>query len=142
MKRIVKAAMSVAALAILGAFMVPSANAAPKCSNATLKGSYSALITGTVAGLPLAELDLVKSPGNGTFSGTGTLVFNGSVSTVTISATYTVNPDCSGSATFSDGTTQNLNIMADGSEVNFIGTNDAAAVVTGIAKRLHPADGE
>lgn len=122
-----------AALSLAG-----NAGAAPSCSNATLNGRYSAIISGSISGMPFAELDLVASPGNGTFSGTGTQAFNGSISTVTFTATYTINANCSGSAVLSTGVTQNLNIKADGSEVEFIGTNDPTAVVTGDAKRLAP----
>ncbi|HEV2177975.1 MAG TPA: hypothetical protein VGW33_12375 [Terriglobia bacterium] len=124
-----------ATLTLMG---VPNALAEEEsCSNGTLQGSYGASITGTVAGLPLAELDLVSADGKGNFtSGTGTLSFNGSVSTFTFTGTYTINADCSGSASLSNGVTQNLVIKADGSEVMFIGTNDPNAQVTGAAKRV------
>ena len=47
--------------------LAPAAQAKPAgCSNATLKGHYSALLTGSVNGLPFAALDLVVSDGNGT----------------------------------------------------------------------------
>jgi hypothetical protein len=134
----IKSAVATAVLATLSALaMASSAQAASKsCSNATLSGNYGATITGTVSGSPLAELDLVSANGKGSFSGTGTLSFNGSISTVTISATYTINPNCSGSATFTDGTTQNFVITTDGTEVMFIGTNNPSAQVTGHAKNL------
>jgi len=137
MKRIVNAALAFVSLAVLGMIMAPSARAAAHCSNSTLKGSYSATITGTVDGLPLAELDLVSSNGNGTFTGTGTLAFNGAISSVSFTATYTINSDCSGSAVLSTGVTQNLNIKEDGTEVMFIGTNSPSAEVTGDAKRIN-----
>ena len=145
MKRIVNFAMSVTAFAVLGLVMAPSARAdGPHCSNATLKGSYSATITGfvgtTAPFTPFAELDLVTSTGDGTFSGTGTNSVGGVVTTgITITATYTINSDCSGSAVLSTGVTQNFNIKEDGSEVTFISTN-AGATITGEAKRLSDHD--
>lgn len=137
MKRIVNVTMSITAFAVLALALAPKAyGSAQGCTNATLKGRYGATITGTIGGLPFAELDLVSSTGNGTFSGTGTIAFNGSISPATFTATYTINADCSGSAVLSTGVTQNLTIKADGSEVMFIGTNDPTAVVTGDAKQL------
>lgn len=138
MKRI----MHLAAAAAFAMFLVwaPSAQAAAFCSNHTLRGAYGATITGTVAGLPFAELDLVSADGNGSFSGTGTVSYNGSISTVSFTATYTVNSNCSGSASLSTGVTQNFVIKADGSEVQFIGTNNPDAQVTGDAKQLATSD--
>jgi len=136
MKQIVNLVVSALAFAILGLVTAPSARAAgPYCSNATLNGSYSALITGTLAGAPFAELDLVTSNGDGTFSGTGTVSENGVISTVSITATYTVNSNCSGSASLSTGVTQNFNIQPDGSEVDIIATN-SGTTITAVAKRL------
>ena len=138
MKRILNVAVSVTAFAVLGLIMAPGARAqgGAHCSNATLRGSYSATITGTLGTSPFAELDLVTSTGNGTFSGSGTNSTGGVISSVTFTATYTVNSDCSGSAVLSTGVTQNFNIKADGSEVMFIATN-SGATITGDAKRLN-----
>lgn len=142
MKRIVNFAMAVAAFAVLGPVMVPSAHAqGAHCSNFTLKGTYSATITGTLGGAPFAELDLITSTGNGTFSGTGTVSENGVISTgVPVSATYTVNSNCSGSAVLSSGVTQNFNIKADGSEVDIISTS-SGTTITAVAKRLNGQNG-
>jgi hypothetical protein len=136
MKRIINVK---AAISLLGASLILAAPALAKsnaCSVATLQGSYGATITGTVAGLPFAELDLVTSDGHGNVSGNGTLSYNGAITPVTFTFTYTFNADCSGSAVFSNGVTQNLIITTDGSDVQFIGTNNPSAQVTGHAKRL------
>ncbi|HEV2380733.1 MAG TPA: hypothetical protein VG206_13185 [Terriglobia bacterium] len=142
MKRIVNFAMAVAAFAVLGP-VVPSARAqGVHCSNITLKGTYSATITGTLGGEPFAELDLITSTGNGTFSGTGTVSQNGVISTgVPVSATYTVNSDCSGSAVLSSGVTQNFNIKQDGSDVDIISTS-SGTTITAVAKRLNDQNGD
>lgn len=112
--------------------------AAKACSNATLSGSYGATLTGTVSGLPFAALDTVTSDGNGNITGTGTISLNGTIIPSTFTATYTVNPDCTGSFSSSSGTTENLVISKDGSEVQFIVTATALgpATVTGSAKSL------
>jgi hypothetical protein len=140
MKRTMNSAMALTAAGMLVMLMAPGAQATPSCSNGTLKGAYGATITGTIAGLPFAELDLVSADGKGNFSGTGTVSYNGSISSVTFTATYSVNSDCSGSASLSTGVTQNLIIKTDGSEVQFIGTNSPEAQVTGDAKKLAPPD--
>jgi hypothetical protein len=136
MKRTMNSAISVTAIGMFVLLMAPRAKAMPPCSNRTLRGAYGATITGTIAGLPFAELDLVSANGKGGFSGTGTVSYNGSVSTVTFTATYSINPDCSGSASLSTGVTQNLVIKADGTEALFIGTSSPDAQVTGDAKQL------
>src|SRR5437868_32953 len=79
------------------------------CSNATLNGTYGALIQGTASALPFAALDLVTANGKGHFEGTGTIAYNGVVTqNVPISAKYAIKPDCSGTVSFSTGATQNL----------------------------------
>lgn len=135
MKRILNVAMPVAALAFLSLVLPSGLRAATTCSNKTLKGTYSATITGTLGGMPFAELDLVTSNGDGTFTGTGTVSENGAISTVSVSATYTINSNCSGSAVLSNGVTQNFNIKSDGNEVLIIATTPGATI-TGDAKRV------
>ena len=139
MKRILNLATAVTALTLLSLAVPAAARDDRKCSNATLNGSYSATITGTLGGLPFAELDLVTSTGNGTFTGNGTVSTNGAISTISFTATYIVNSDCSGSATLSTGVTQNFNIKSDGSEVTFIATN-SGATITGDAKQVVPPE--
>jgi hypothetical protein len=119
--------------------IVPAAQAKSKdCSNATLKGNYSALLTGSVNGLPFAALDLVVSDGNGNITGTGTIVVNGNPMTTSFTATYSVNPDCSGSFASDTGTTEAITVSLDGSAVQIIltGTPLGAATVSGVAKNL------
>jgi len=136
MKRTLQSSLTTLALATFVLAVVPNAHAGSRsCSNYTLNGSYAATITGTIAGEPFAELDLVTSEGQGTFSGSGTVSDNGTISTVTFTATYTVNSDCSGTASLSTGVTQNFVIHQNGSEVQFIATNSGTTVV-GDAKRI------
>jgi hypothetical protein len=120
--------------------MVPNANAQPpkSCSNATLRGAYGATLTGTVNNLPFAALNLVNGDGNGNITGQGTIVYDGTVIPSSFTATYTINPDCSGSFSSSTGTTENIVISREGSEVQIIVTGLALgpATVTGLAKKL------
>lgn len=141
MKSSIKSALATTVLAGMFALaMASSAQAgSTSCSNATLNGNYGATITGFIAGLPFAELDYVTANGKGSFSGTGTNSYNGVVTTnITITATYTINSNCTGSVTFTNGSglTQNLVIKSDGSEVQFIGTNSGEAQVTGLARKV------
>lgn len=107
-----------------------------KCSNKSLRGSFGATLAGDVGGLPFAALDLVTAGGDGSFSGSGTVSFNGSISQVSFTAMYSISSDCSGSIAFNTGATQDLAVVGKGSEVLFIRTDDPNAVVTGIAKGL------
>ena len=108
------------------------------CSNSTLQGQYGAVLTGFSGGYAFAALDTVIADGAGTLTGGGTIVVNGTATAVPISATYTVNSDCTGTATFSSGSTQALIIKNDGSEVYILrtGPTDAGTVISGTAHRL------
>lgn len=115
----------------------PAQGKAKSCSNGTLSGVYGALIRGTSNSLPFAALDIVTADGNGNFSGTATVAYNGAISqNVPLSATYSINSDCSGTVSFSSGATQSLVITSDGEEVQFIRTDNLSAQVTGDAKRV------
>lgn len=140
MKPSINSAMATTVLAgMVVLAMASSAQASNQpCSNATLSGDYGATLTGTVNSLPFAALDLVTADGNGNITGTGTIVSNGTVIPTSFTATYTVNSDCSGSFSSSTGTTENIVIKRDGSEVEIIvtGTPLGPATVTGLAKNL------
>jgi hypothetical protein len=78
------------------------------CSLATAKGTYALFGQGTVtsqlSGLPPPPFPwadaggIVTFDGNGSFSGKTTESPNGTILPITVTGTYTVNPDCSGSA--------------------------------------------
>ena len=108
------------------------------CSNSTLRGDYGATLTGTVNNLPFAALNLVNGDGNGNITGEGTIVYDVTVIPSSFTATYTINPDCYGSFSYSTGTTENIVISREGSEVQIIVTGLALgpATVTGLAKKL------
>jgi len=136
MKRIINVG---AAISLLGASLMLAAPAlahSKGCSLATFQGSYGATITGTAGGLPFAELDLVSADGKGDVSGSGTESYNGVITPVTFTFTYTLADDCEGSAVFSNGVTQTFIITTDGSDIQFIATNNPAAQIVGHAKQL------
>lgn len=64
------------------------------------------------------------------------LSYNGAIVNDSFSATYTINPDCSGSISFDNGVTQNLVVVNKGAEVRFIRTDSPDAVIYGDAKLL------
>jgi hypothetical protein len=78
-----------------------------RCSNATLRGSFGYISTGTLldsyvppplAG-PFAEVGRQTFDGRGKTEATAALSTNGNPATVTVEGTYAVNPDCTGSMT-------------------------------------------
>src|SRR5215472_2267267 len=71
------------------------------CSNATLKGTFAFTSTGfitappSIAG-PVAEVGTQTFDGKGNTTATATLSSNGTIFQLTITGTYTVKPDCTG----------------------------------------------
>ena|SRR5437773_3258980 len=129
------------ALALAALVLSPAAWANPpdQCSQATLNGAYMSNQSGTLNGLPLVQVNRIVSDGIGGITGSGTAVVNGVVSTVAITATYTINSDCTGTLTsVPAGLSQNFVIKDDGSQVFFIVTAHpaGAATISGEAVRL------
>jgi hypothetical protein len=127
------------ALAALALSLPAWADPPGQCSASTLKGAYMSEQSGTLNGLPLVQVNRIVSDGQGGFTGSGTVVVNGVVSTVAITATYTVNSDCTGTLTsVPAGLSQNLVVKEDGSQVFFIVTAHpaGAATISGEAVRL------
>jgi len=88
------------------------------CSNASVKGSFGFILTGTRIGGsdpgPRANVGRFTSDGKGNLSGYETKSKNGTIILdVTITGTYTVNPDCTGSTTItgSDGEVRNFDFV-------------------------------
>jgi hypothetical protein len=127
-------AIVVAGLAAAG--LAPGAHA-EACSKNTLKGAYGSLLTGTVIGVgPFITLAAVHFDGNGNWSYTETGNFNGNpIPQQSFFGTYTVGPDCRGSASDSGGNKVDLVIVSSGKEVFMVGTNPGA-VFSVILKRM------
>ena len=93
---------AIAAVTGLALGIAPTATAGDKgCSNATLNGSFAYTGTGFVvtpaaAAGPFAEVGVQTFDGKGTTSTTFTASQNGNIFQATLTGTYTVNPDCTG----------------------------------------------
>lgn len=150
MKRIVNAFLALAVSATL-VFVVaswkhaaPAVHAQGGCSLATLMGNYGFTSSGfttpnhSVKGteVPFAVVGGGNFDGAGNFSINYTLAIRGGISQgLTTSGTYTVNSDCTGTATFTAGaaagTTEDMVVVGGGAEVfqiittpSFTGTFD------------------
>ena len=107
-------------LLALAAGSAASAQPLP-CSNATLKGTYLYNESGVLNGKPYAE------SGREVYDGQGGIVlsYRGSDGSGGVEkATYNVNPNCIGTATYADGQKATSFISADGSR--FVYTITAA----------------
>jgi hypothetical protein len=126
------------ALAAIAAALTPQALKA-QCPflNATLHGTYMVSGTGTIVGLgPIAAVGKTTYDGKGNLTDTYTGSVNGTIYRgVTLTGTYTVNPDCTGSLSESDGSHYDFVVTPDGSRKMWIGT-DAGVVVSGTEVRL------
>jgi hypothetical protein len=120
---------------------------AAKCSEATLNGTYLFAADGVaIKGneqLPFSYAGYEVFDGNGKVNQVITLNFNGKkvIRKETISGTYSVEADCTGTATYSDGTREDHFIAPDGSEFTFVQTHPKGIVTAsfeprGSAKRV------
>jgi hypothetical protein len=113
------------------------------CSLKTLKGTYTGHCEGVQGSAQshFAAADLEHFDGNGTSTGVSTYADKANVlSQVPFTATYTVNPDCTGTYTATDvnGTIHlDLFIARDGSEFNFVYT-DPGVVDASSERRVGP----
>ncbi len=113
--------------ALLLACVVPAANA-KECNNATLTGNYGFTFSGFVKDhgrtVPFAGNGIATADGAGNLSATVTASENGNLSTFPYTATYVVNPDCTGSVTStSGGANFSLVIVAGGRELLAVNTD-------------------
>ncbi len=111
------------------------ANALCPRGNATLRGTYMSRSAGTIVGVgPLTAVGWLLYDGTGDVVNGFTVSVNGVISRSTISGTYTVNSDCTGS-TYLSGGHYDFVVTADGSRVNWIRT-DPGTVFSGTEIRL------
>jgi hypothetical protein len=120
---------------------------AAKCSEATFDGTYLFAADGVaIKGdeqLPFSYAGYEVFDGQGKVKQVLTLNINGKkvIHNETLSGTYSVEADCTGTATYSDGTRDDQFIAPDGSELTFVGTQPKRLVTTsfeprGSAKRV------
>lgn len=94
---------AVAGVTALALSLAPTANADDKgCSVATLRGTFAYTSTGFITAAsagpvgPIAEVGTQTFDGNGSTTATATLSANGTMYQLTITGTYIMNPDCTG----------------------------------------------
>jgi hypothetical protein len=116
------------------------------CSNANLKGGFGFVISGiNLPTGPFALMGRFVADGEGNLTGTGTeqAVF-GAFRNVPFAATYTVNADCTGSATLTFTTSENHGqahldfVLVDGGREVIIIDSDRGSIETGSAKKQFP----
>jgi uncharacterized membrane protein len=109
------------------------------CSDATLNGVYSFSASGSAFATSGELGDIAVSArivfdGRGSATQTTNSSFNGFQSAAVESSTYSVNPDCTGSAigSHANGTKEHINfvIVQSGGEIKFFG-NEPGLVITG-----------
>lgn len=144
MKASTRQAAFVASVFLLGAAGLK----AQSCTNATLTGTYGYLLEGNLVEeeegedvyAPYADSGILTADGNGNFTGTGTESFTGTIEQgTTISGTYTVNSNCTGSATLNYGSSIgtfnfSLVVLNGGEGISFVDT-DSGAIVSGAARQ-------
>ncbi|MFY0567482.1 hypothetical protein ACN28E_27165 [Archangium lansingense] len=102
-----------------------------QCTPRMLKGTYvyandGYIVTGSER-VPFAQAGGEHFPGDGTLTGSATVSTNGEITRITYTGTYTVEPDCSGTATLTDnlGGTAHFDIFVtkNGESTSFIQTD-------------------
>jgi hypothetical protein len=115
--------------------------AGAKCSKATLKGTYpfafdGVEIKGNNDRAPFAIAGYGVFDGNGKEKSVVSSNFNGEVTRkASISGTYTVKADCTGTLTFADGSQIDMFIAPDGSMFTFVQTKPSELVGSGFQPR-------
>jgi len=150
MKRItIGKTLTIAAITALGLGIAPTAEAQNKgCSNTTLQGTFAYTSTGSITAPPelagpIAEVGTQTFDGNGGTAATATLSSNGTMLPLTITGTYSVNPDCTGTFTLQVVSpfqaTIDVFFVIDnaGDEFQAMETNQGF-VITRIGRRLYP----
>ena len=106
-----------------------------RCSNRTLKGGYGELLSGTILGYgPFTVVGVATFDGNGNWSRVETSNVNGHVFPETLTGTYTVNSDCSGTALMTNGESSAFVIVNEGRKIFAMGTNPIAVLTVVLEK--------
>jgi hypothetical protein len=135
------ASFALAALAFALAPQVLKA-ADPLCplGNATLHGTYIVSGAGTLGGASITAVGEITWDGQGNTTATYTVSLGGTIHKgVTVTGSYHINPDCTGSHAESDGSHYDFVAAPNGSGTTWIST-DAGAVVAGTTVHLKPVD--
>ena len=116
-------------------------DAEAKCSEATLHGRYLFAYDGVeIRGnkqIPFAVAGSEVRDGKGNIKGVASSNFNGEVfRNEPFSGTYSVNADCTGTNTYTDGTHYDMFIAPDGSEFTVVQTHPKKFVTSWTTKRV------
>ena len=140
--------LTIAAVIALALGLAPTAKADDKgCSNATLNGTFAFTSTGFITAPPafagpFAETGAQTFDGRGGTTATATLSQNGNILQVSITGTYQVNPDCTGTLTLQVspiGVTVHVYFVIDDGGDGFQAIEtEPGLVITRIARRLFP----
>ncbi len=140
--------LAVTAVAALALSIAPAANADDKgCTNATLRGTFAYTSTGSIAAPPeiagpFAEVGTQTFDGAGATTAAVTLSQNGNILPVTVTGTYIVNPDCTGTMTLQvspiDVSVHVFFVIDSGGDGFQAIETDAGLVITRIGRRLFP----
>src|ERR1700737_1288662 len=109
-------------------------NAAP---TPAWKGAYGFVLSGTIVGLgPFAIIELATFDGAGNWTRTETANINGHVlPPETITGTYSINEDCTGSTSEIQGHSSALVLVDDGNEILSIGTESGTVLTVTLKKQ-------
>jgi hypothetical protein len=137
---------TIAAVAALALSIAPAAKADNfGCTNVSIQGTFAFNGVGSIvspanqAG-PLADVNTLTFDGYGNITaGTGSISVAGSISPITESGTYTVNPDCTGNYTVLIsplGFTAHYFFVIDNSKTELeVVCTDSGVVFSGVARR-------
>jgi hypothetical protein len=131
MKRTLGAVLALAVLAVLvfltplSKHLVPAVHAQSGCTNATLTGNYGFTFNGFTrpskthgASTPFAGAGVMTLDGAGNASAKFSYSYDGMIGYSPYTATYTVNPNCTGAMTSTDGNANmSFVIVSGGAEV-------------------------
>jgi hypothetical protein len=107
----------IASLVVLATFAFSSAAGATTCSNASLSGTYGFLHDGTDSnGAPAtaAVTQITFDSTTGTFTGENTASHEGVIATASLTGTYTIASDCTGTGTPSGGSPFSIVVTSTG----------------------------
>jgi hypothetical protein len=126
---------------ILASRLKPQAKA---CTLGKISGEYGYTFSGALfqpggAKLDVAAAGMFALEEDGTMTGADSISLNGQVIPRTYQGRFTINPDCTGTATLTDTLGQTVNLRAvfvdNRSEIRFVQT-DPGTVIVGTAKKL------
>ena len=127
---------------VVGPQILRASDALCPLGNATLHGPYVVSGSGTIANVGhVTAVGVHVWNGQGSTSAKNTISANGNVFSATVTGTYTVNSDCTGSLAESDGSHYNFVVAPDGNHLWWIET-DTGTVLSGTEVRLRPPGGE